>query len=98
MSDEDTIALPQDDFRRERRNLTPWVFAGLTDDEATTWPPPSDLISREHWDAIMALPTDVALTSTSYEGTLMVSSAHSIPGICLSRHRSCDFKSTPSCA
>lgn len=71
MDDEDAIALPKNDFRRERCYLAPWVFAWPGDGAAKTWPPPSDLIAQEHWGSIIDLPTDVALKSSSYEGTLI---------------------------
>jgi hypothetical protein len=52
-----------------RRYLAPWFFFG--GQEGETWPPPTDLIDEESWDGVMTLPTDVALRSTSYEGTLV---------------------------
>ena len=48
----------------------PWVFA-WPDDEPETYPPPSDLVSRKHWDGIMVLPTDVALKSSDDDGSLV---------------------------
>jgi hypothetical protein len=39
MDYDDTIGLPEGDFRRERRYLAPWLFAGGTDDE-TVYPLP----------------------------------------------------------
>ena len=72
MQNDDAIELPENDFRRERRYLAPWVFAWPDDDNRKmTWPPPSDLISRDSWDGIVDLPTDVALKSSSYEGSLI---------------------------
>src|SRR6266508_4216809 len=71
MRDEDAIDLPEDDFRRLRRYLAPWVFAFPEDSEGKTWPPPSDLIDEEKWASVMDLSTDVALKSSSYEGTLV---------------------------
>jgi hypothetical protein len=71
MRDEDAIDLPEDDFRRLRRYLAPWVFALPGGDEGKTWPPPWDLIGEDDWAGIMDLPTDVALKSTSYEGSLI---------------------------
>jgi len=68
--DSDLIELPDDDFRRHRSYLAPWVFA-WPDDEPEAYPPPSDLVSREHWDGIMLLPTDVALKSSDDDGSLV---------------------------
>jgi hypothetical protein len=62
------IDLPEEDFRRLRRYLAPWLFLGGK--EGTTYPPPSDLMPEERWDGVMTLPTDVALKTTSYEGSL----------------------------
>jgi hypothetical protein len=67
--DEDAIELPEDDFRRARRYLAPWVFALPGGEEGKIYPPPWDLIDREHWNNVMDLPTDVALKSSSYEGS-----------------------------
>lgn len=69
MQDEDAIDLDAQDFRRTRRYLAPWVFAMPGGQEGMTYPPPWDLISREHWDGVIDLPTDVALKTSSYEGT-----------------------------
>ena len=41
------------------------------EDRKKTWPPPSDLVSRDAWDGILDLPTDVALKSSSYEGSVI---------------------------
>ena len=71
MRDEDAIDLPDDDFRRLRRYLAPWVFALPGGEEGKTYPPPWDLVPREAWDAVIDLPTDVALKSSSYEGSLV---------------------------
>jgi len=71
MPEKDEIALPDDDFRRERRYVAPWVFALPGDSEGKTYPPPSDLITEEHWRNIMGLTTDVGLKSSSYEGSLI---------------------------
>jgi hypothetical protein len=71
MRDEDAIDLPDDDFRRLRRYLAPWVFALPGGEEGKTYPPPWDLAPREDWDGIMDLPTDVALKSSSYEGSMI---------------------------
>jgi hypothetical protein len=54
------------DFRAIRRVLEPDDFA-LTDDKPD--PPPTDLIDRESWEHIMTLPGDVAITTTSYQGS-----------------------------
>lgn len=71
MQDEDAIDLPSDDFRRIRRYLAPWVFFWPDGDEPKTYPPPSDLVSRNAWDGVNDLPTDVALRSSSYEGSVI---------------------------
>lgn len=70
MDEEGTVRLSADDYRRERKYLAPSAFA-WPDDSETTYPPPSDLVERAHWDSIMTLPTDVALKSTSYVGSLV---------------------------
>jgi hypothetical protein len=67
VKDEDGIDLAPDDFRRIRRYLAPWLFAG--GDEGTTYPPPDDLMQEEPWDSVMVLPTDVALKTSSYAGS-----------------------------
>lgn len=69
MKEEDGVDLARGDFRRIRRYLTPRLFAWPDDDEPQTYPPPSDLIPEERWDHVMTLPTDVALKSSSYEGS-----------------------------
>jgi hypothetical protein len=69
--DEDAIDLAEGDFRRVRKYLAPWLFAWPGSEEGTTYPPPSDLVGQEQWDGIMVLPTDVALKSSSYEGSLV---------------------------
>ncbi len=69
MREEDAVDLPSDDFRRLRRYLAPWVFADGND--LDRWPDPSDPVRKESWDSIMDLATDVAIRSTSYEGTLV---------------------------
>ena len=66
VKDEDGIDLAADDFRRVRRYLAPWLFAG--GEEGTTYPPPDDLMPEEPWDSVMVLPTDVALKTSSYAG------------------------------
>ena len=72
MRDDDVIELPESDFRRVRRYLAPWTFAWPGDDDRKkTWPPPSDPVSRDAWDGILDLPTDVALKSSSYEGSVI---------------------------
>ena len=72
VKDGDAIDLAEDDFRRARRYLAPWNFAWPGDDDrTTTYPPPSDLVSREAWDGVMDLPTDVALKSSSYHGSVV---------------------------
>ena len=68
----DLVPLPEDDFRRVRSYLAPHVFASwrIRDpNESDLYPPPSDPISKEDWDGFMALPTDVVLKTTSYEGS-----------------------------
>jgi hypothetical protein len=68
----DLLPLPESDFRRVRSYLAPHVFATwrMDDpDEPDVWPFPTDLISKDDWDGFMTLPTDVALKTTSYEGS-----------------------------
>jgi hypothetical protein len=67
VKEEDGIDLPDGDFRRLRRYLAPWLFAD--GDDATTYPPPSDLVEEESWDHVMVLATDVVLKTSSYEGS-----------------------------
>jgi hypothetical protein len=69
VKDGDGIDLEAGDFRAKRRYLAPWLFAN--GEEGETYPPPTDLVDEEGWDAVMTLPTDVALKSTSYEGSLV---------------------------
>jgi hypothetical protein len=54
------------DFRARRLILDPEDFA-VTNGEPD--PPPTDLISEEAWNGIMTLPGDVAIRTTSYQGT-----------------------------
>lgn len=68
MKPEDGIDLADDDFRRFRRYLAPWLFADNPGD-ATTYPPPDDLMPEEQWDGVIVLPTDVALKTSSWMGT-----------------------------
>ena len=70
MNDDDAIDLPEDDFRRIRRYLAPSCFA-LTDYEDDDYPPPSDLISREAWDGIVDVATDVSLWTSSHTGSVI---------------------------
>jgi hypothetical protein len=58
--------LSSKDFRARRLVLDADDFA-LND--GTPDPPPSDLISKEAWNGIMTLPGDVAIRTTSYQGT-----------------------------
>jgi hypothetical protein len=69
MDDEDAVALEPDDFRRERKYLAPHVFALSKGDDS--YPDPFDLVNRDVWAEVMDLPTDVALKSTSYEGSVV---------------------------
>lgn len=69
VKDEDGVDLPDGDFRRLRRYLAPHLFAWPDEDEPDTYPPPTDLVPEEQWDHLMILPTDVALKSSSYEGS-----------------------------
>ncbi|MGH3402148.1 MAG: hypothetical protein ACRDRJ_06460 [Streptosporangiaceae bacterium] len=69
MKDEDGVDLDRDDFRKYRRYLAPHLFAWPDEDEPSAYPAPSDLIPEESWDHAMTLPTDVALRSSSYEGS-----------------------------
>ncbi len=59
-------ALPLSDFRSLRHVLEPDDFA-LPGDSSE--PPPSDLIDERDWYGIMALPDDVAIRTTSHDGT-----------------------------
>jgi hypothetical protein len=68
VKEEDGVDLARDDFRRIRRYLAPHLFL-WSDGEPETYPPPSDLIPEESWDHVMTLPTDVALRSSSNEGS-----------------------------
>jgi hypothetical protein len=47
----------------------PHLFAWPDEDEPGSYPPPTDLVPKEQWDHLMILPTDVALKSSSYEGS-----------------------------
>jgi len=58
--------LNPEDFRSYRLILDPDDFA-LGDEEPD--PPPTDLVSREVWEGIMTLPGDVAIRTTSHQGT-----------------------------
>jgi len=58
--------LNSEDFRSSRMILDPDDFA-LGDEEPD--PPPSDLIAREVWEGIMTLPGDLAIHTTSQQGT-----------------------------
>lgn len=69
VKDEDGIDLQDSDFRRLRRYLAPHLFAWPDEDEPDTYPLPTDLVPEEKWDHLMTLPTDVALKSSSYEGS-----------------------------
>jgi hypothetical protein len=66
---QDRVELDPDDFRRARCYLAPHLFADGV--EGDTYPPPSDLISKEKWTGIMDLPTDVALRTSSYDGSVI---------------------------
>jgi hypothetical protein len=65
MEPSDRVDLPDDDFRRERRLLAPHCFAD-GDDEPDV--PATELISQKAWEGIMALPTDVAVRTSSHQG------------------------------
>jgi hypothetical protein len=67
VKNEDGIDLQPGDFRTLRRYLAPWLFADS--DDATTYPPPSDLMPEKQWDTVEVLPTDVALKTSSYAGS-----------------------------
>jgi hypothetical protein len=58
--------LDPSDFRARRYVLEPEDFA-LGSDEPD--PPPTDLISEDVWRGITDLPSDVAIRTTSYQGT-----------------------------
>lgn len=61
-----TRKLDLNDFRAVRRVLEPDDFA-LTDGEPD--PAPTDLISEDAWHGIMTLPDDVAIRTTSHQGS-----------------------------
>jgi hypothetical protein len=63
----DRVEPDDDDFRRVRAYLAPHLF--LEGEEGQTYPPPTDLIDEEEWESMMALPTHVALATSSYTGT-----------------------------
>jgi hypothetical protein len=63
------VDLDRDDFRRARRYLAPHLFLGGK--KGDTDPPPSDLIPKKKWTGIMDLPTDVALRTSSYDGSVI---------------------------
>lgn len=59
--------LPDDDFRREREILPAEIFLGGEGRDR----PPSDLMSQEGWDHVMSLPDDVAIMTSSHQGSLI---------------------------
>ena len=63
----DRVEPDDDDFRRVRAYLAPHLF--LEGEEGQTYPRPTDLIDEEEWESMMALPTHVALATSSYTGT-----------------------------
>jgi hypothetical protein len=65
----DRVDLDRSDFRRVRSYLAPHLFAD--GGEGTSYPPPSDLIPKEKWTGLMDLPTDVALRTSSYDGSVI---------------------------
>lgn len=58
--------LPTDDFRAVRWVLEPADFAAGGDQPE---PPPSDLVERPTWDALVGLPDDVAIRTSNHHGT-----------------------------
>jgi hypothetical protein len=66
VNDEDRVQLPMDDFRQLRALFAPHLFA---DPGTGHESPPSDLVSREAWEGVIDLPTDVLLRTTSHEGS-----------------------------
>jgi len=66
----DRVQLDEDDFRRLRAYLAPHLFMPYEEDP-NGYPPPCDLIDEGAWEGIMALPTDVALRTSSYTGSEM---------------------------
>lgn len=66
----DRVQLDQDDFRRLRAYLAPHIFLPY-EENPNGYPPPFDLIDESAWEGIMALPTDVALRTSSYTGSHM---------------------------
>jgi hypothetical protein len=69
MRDEDAYDLEESDFRRIRRRLAPHVYFWGDHESPERYEPPSDLVSREAWDHIMDLATDVALGTTDELGS-----------------------------
>lgn len=64
----DRVDLAPGDFRRSRRYLAPHLFALVGNDPD---PPPSDLIPKKTWIEVVDLPTDVALRTSSYDGSII---------------------------
>lgn len=65
----DRVDLDHADFRRKRSYLAPHLFLGGK--KGDTYPPPSDLIPIDRWAGIMDLPTDVALRTSGFDGSLI---------------------------
>lgn len=71
---DDRVSLDAGDFRRERTYLAPHLFAypDLDDEEVdnlAAYPPPTDLVVEDRWTTVMDLPTDVALRTSSWDGS-----------------------------
>jgi hypothetical protein len=64
----DRVNLDRGDFRQSRRYLAPHLFVLGGDDPD---PPPTDLIPKETWIEVVDLPTDVALRTSSYDGSVI---------------------------
>lgn len=65
--DDDFAAhLPETDFRRERMGLPDEAFAV---GHAEPLIPPTDLIDRKVWSHVISLPDDVALSTSSHQGS-----------------------------
>lgn len=66
---DEVAKLPPHDFRRERQYLPPSAWGCIEGDITDIYGPPQDLVLEEIWRGVMDLPTDVALESTSQEGS-----------------------------
>jgi hypothetical protein len=65
MIDENRVHLDDNDFRRERAMLAPYVFA-IHDGYD---PPITDLVNQDVWEHLIHLPDDVAIRTTNWIGS-----------------------------